>query len=71
MADQQPYDPDRCPPCRGKGVVLSNRGGTAHEVQCPWCGGAGRRQTGRNAQEFAPGAADGADAGAARAPDRA
>ena len=61
MAEPQPYDSERCPPCRGSGVVLSNRGGTQHEVQCPWCGGTGRRQPGRNAQEFAPSAGEAAD----------
>lgn len=54
MATGESHDPERCPPCRGTGVVLSNRGGTQREVQCPWCGGSGRRQPGRNAQEFAP-----------------
>jgi DnaJ-class molecular chaperone len=61
MADET-YDPERCPPCRGTGVVRSNRGGTPHDVECPWCGGTGRRQPGRNAQEFAPEAAGGGDA---------
>jgi hypothetical protein len=31
--------------------VISNLGGNAHEVVCPWCGGSGRFQRGRDAQE--------------------
>ena len=36
-------DPDSCRPCRGTGRLTSTQGGTAHEVECPWCGGTGRR----------------------------
>jgi DnaJ-class molecular chaperone len=58
MADE-PYDPGRCSPCRGTGVVVSNLGGSRSEIECPWCGGTGRRQPRRNAQEAAPAAAAG------------
>jgi hypothetical protein len=42
MSDVLPHDPDRCRPCRGTGRVISNLGGAAHEVTCPWCEGGGR-----------------------------
>jgi DnaJ-class molecular chaperone len=35
-------DPSRCHACRGTGRVTSNKGGTPHEVECPWCEGTGR-----------------------------
>jgi DnaJ-class molecular chaperone len=35
-------DPSRCHPCRGTGRVISNKGGTPHDVECPWCEGTGR-----------------------------
>ena len=35
-------DPGRCHACRGTGQVISNLGGTAHAVTCPWCEGTGR-----------------------------
>jgi DnaJ-class molecular chaperone len=44
-------DANRCWPCRGTGTVISNLGGTQHEVTCPWCGGTGRFQSGRDAQD--------------------
>ncbi len=46
-------DEDRstCSSCRGTGKVLSSLGGTQHAVTCPWCGGTGRFQPGRDAQE--------------------
>ena len=46
-------DEDRsvCTPCRGTGQVISNLGGTAHTVTCPWCGGTGAFLPGRNSQE--------------------
>ena len=50
MADDE-HDPTRCPPCRGTGKVVSNKGGTRSELTCPWCGGTGRIQPGRNAQD--------------------
>jgi DnaJ-class molecular chaperone len=41
--DAQPADdPTRCHACRGTGRVISNKGGTSHEVECPWCEGSGR-----------------------------
>jgi hypothetical protein len=30
-------------PCRGTGRVISNLGGTASTVTCPWCEGGGVR----------------------------
>jgi DnaJ-class molecular chaperone len=39
-----------CPPCRGTGKVLSNLGGTAHQVTCPWCEGTGFLIPGHDAQ---------------------
>jgi DnaJ-class molecular chaperone len=50
-----------CTPCRGTGKLISGLGGTPHEVTCPWCGGTGEFQGGRDAQS-AP--AEAADAGA-------
>jgi hypothetical protein len=40
-----------CSPCRGTGRLLSNLGGSAHEVRCPWCRGSGERIPGIDAQE--------------------
>jgi hypothetical protein len=37
-------------PCRGTGQVISNLGGTANMVKCPWCGGGGVRLSGVDAQ---------------------
>jgi DnaJ-class molecular chaperone len=39
-----------CMPCRGTGQVISNLGGAASTVKCPWCGGGGVRLTGVDAQ---------------------
>jgi DnaJ-class molecular chaperone len=39
-----------CPACRETGRVISNLGGTPHEVPCPWCEGTGRRIPGHDAQ---------------------
>jgi hypothetical protein len=36
--------------CRGTGRVLSNLGGSASEVSCPWCEGGGLRVPGIDAQ---------------------
>lgn len=54
-----------CSPCRGTGKVIANLGRGPHEVKCPWCGGGGRFEAGRDAQAAAPDAGDGAapDAG--------
>jgi DnaJ-class molecular chaperone len=42
-----------CTPCRGTGHLISNLGGEAHQVTCPWCGGSGSFVQGRDAQEHA------------------
>jgi DnaJ-class molecular chaperone len=39
-----------CMPCRGTGHVISNLGGTASKVTCPWCEGDGIRRHGIDAQ---------------------
>jgi len=39
-----------CSACRGTGRVISNLGGTPHEVPCPWCEGTGRFIPGHDAQ---------------------
>lgn len=44
MAAQDEHDapaPPPCAPCRGTGKVISNLGGTAQQVTCPWCEGGG------------------------------
>ena len=40
-----------CMPCRGSGSVVSNLGGKATNVSCPWCGGTGVRAPGVDAQQ--------------------
>ena len=47
-----------CTPCRGTGRVISGLGGNPHEVICPWCGGSGTFQSGRDAQQTGPAGAD-------------
>jgi hypothetical protein len=37
-------------PCRGTGKLISNLGGTASTVTCPWCQGSGTRVPGIDAQ---------------------
>jgi hypothetical protein len=37
-------------PCRGTGKVISNLGGSASRVSCPWCRGTGVRVPGIDAQ---------------------
>jgi len=44
------HEPRECMACRGTGRVISNLGGSPSTVECPWCGGSGRRQPGRDAQ---------------------
>ncbi len=39
-----------CPPCRGTGRLISNKGGDPHEVTCPWCEGSGIFQREHDAQ---------------------
>ena len=51
---QEPEDRSTCTPCRGSGRLSSGLGGTQHEVSCPWCGGTGRFDPARNAQEAGP-----------------
>jgi DnaJ-class molecular chaperone len=41
-----------CMPCHGTGKVISNLGGHATKITCPWCRGGGERLTGADAQEF-------------------
>jgi DnaJ-class molecular chaperone len=45
-------EPRVCMPCHGSGKVISNLGGEASEITCPWCRGGGERLTGADAQEF-------------------
>jgi DnaJ-class molecular chaperone len=49
---EQPADAV-CRPCRGTGTVVSGLGGEPREVPCPWCGGTGVREPGRDAQAAA------------------
>ena len=58
MADQdaeetgaEPAAPRECGPCRGRGKVVSNLGGTASEVKCPWCEGTGQFIADHDSQE--------------------
>jgi hypothetical protein len=44
------HDPQACMPCRGTGRVISNLGGEAQQVTCPWCQGSGTRQSGVDTQ---------------------
>jgi DnaJ-class molecular chaperone len=48
--DTEPPADVPCSACRGTGRVISNLGGTPHEVACPWCEGGGRRLPAHNAQ---------------------
>ena len=48
--DTQPGEPPSCAPCRGTGHVISNLGGTAQQVACPWCDGGGVQLPGHDAQ---------------------
>jgi DnaJ-class molecular chaperone len=50
MAAERDEDRSVCTPCRGSGQVISNLGGSPHQLSCPWCGGTGRFQLGRDAQ---------------------
>jgi hypothetical protein len=53
-------------PCRGSGRVISNLGGSASEVACPWCRGGGVRLAGLDAQ--APWLAERAEAEGSQSP---
>jgi DnaJ-class molecular chaperone len=48
-ADEPPAEIP-CPPCRATGNVISNLGGTAQTITCPWCDGTGRLPPGHDAQ---------------------
>jgi hypothetical protein len=50
MATERDEDRSVCTPCGGSGQVTSNLGGSPHQLSCPWCGGSGRFQPGRDAQ---------------------
>jgi hypothetical protein len=52
MADETQTGPGTgdCFACRGTGQVISNLGGEARTVPCPWCEGTGLRRPGRDAQ---------------------
>ena len=54
-ADAEGKGPETCTPCRGTGKVTSALGGERHEVTCPWCGGSGRFEAGRDAQSHVTG----------------
>ena len=51
---QETHEPRECMACRGSGRVISNLGGTASEVACPWCDGSGVRAAGIDAQAHWP-----------------
>jgi DnaJ-class molecular chaperone len=51
-ASEEAHEPQPCMPCHGSGKVISNLGGHARKVTCPWCRGGGVRLTGVDAQEF-------------------
>jgi DnaJ-class molecular chaperone len=36
------FELESCRACRGTGRVISNLGGEARQVDCPWCEGTGR-----------------------------
>ncbi len=44
------HAPQECMPCRGTGRVISNLGGSANTVTCPWCEGEGVRKHDVDAQ---------------------
>jgi DnaJ-class molecular chaperone len=44
------HGPQECMPCRGSGQLISNLGGTASTVVCPWCEGTGKRLASVDAQ---------------------
>jgi len=47
---EESHEPRECMPCRGSGKVISNLGGKASAVVCPWCGGGGIRLADVDAQ---------------------
>jgi hypothetical protein len=44
------HEPRECMACRGTGSVISNLGGAASTVDCPWCVGTGMRPAEIDAQ---------------------
>jgi len=52
-ASEEPgsHEPRECMACRGSGRVISNLGGAASTLECPWCAGSGERVPGIDAQE--------------------
>lgn len=42
MPADQEFEMESCRACRGSGKVVSNLGGSASEVECPWCEGTGK-----------------------------
>ncbi|HEY7962379.1 MAG TPA: hypothetical protein VID29_10690 [Solirubrobacteraceae bacterium] len=44
------HGPQECMPCRGTGKVISNLGGKASTIVCPWCEGEGTRNPAADAQ---------------------
>ncbi len=51
---EESHEPRECMPCRGTGHVISNLGGSASTVSCPWCEGSGVRLQGVDAQAAWP-----------------
>jgi DnaJ-class molecular chaperone len=63
------HGPQECMPCRGTGRVVSNLGGEANKVTCPWCLGEGTRQHGIDAQaRWSESTGDGVQVPAAEVP---
>jgi hypothetical protein len=65
------HAPQECMPCRGTGQVISNLGGTAAKITCPWCEGDRVRKHDIDAQArwLNKEGADGADATEADPPE--
>ena len=51
-AAEKDSEPQPSIPCHGTGKVISNLGGHARKVTCPWCHGGGMRIAGADAQEW-------------------
>jgi hypothetical protein len=51
-AGHAPREREPCMPCHGSGKVISNLGGHARKLTCPWCRGGGLRLTGVDAQQW-------------------
>jgi DnaJ-class molecular chaperone len=66
------HGPQECMPCRGSGRVISNLGGKASKITCPWCQGQGTRQMAVDAQaRWAEAEGSDAQAGEAASADAA